>query len=49
MLLHELKNLIKGFEKQLSTELKKELDEKLKLSVEAYPFNEYEFRLKFLQ
>ncbi len=49
MLLHELKNLIKGFEKQLSTELKKELDEKLKLSVEAYPFNEYEFRLNFLQ
>ena len=49
MKLHELKNVLKNYENQLSPELKEELNEKLKISVEAYPFNEYEFRLTFLQ
>jgi len=49
MKLHELKNLLKDYENQLSEKLKNEMNEKLKQSVEAYPFNEYEFRLTFLQ
>jgi hypothetical protein len=49
MILQKLKSLLKDYEKQLSPKLKEELNEKLKLSVEAYPFNEYEFRLTFLQ
>ena len=49
MELQELKNLLRDYEKQLTPELQKELNEKLKQSVEAYPFNEYEFRLNFLQ
>ncbi len=49
MKLHELKNLLKDYENQLSAELKNEMNEKLKQSVEAYPFNEYEFRLTYLQ
>jgi len=49
MKLHELKILLKDYEDQLSPKLKDKMNGKLKLSVEAYPFNEYEFRLTFLQ
>ncbi len=49
MKLHELKILLKDYENQLTAELKKEMNEKLEQSVEAYPFNEYEFKLTYLQ
>lgn len=49
MKLHELKNLLMDYENRLSAELKNEMNKKLKQSVEAYPFNEYEFRLTYLQ
>jgi len=49
MKLHELKIILEDYENQLSKNLKKELKNKLQLSVEAYPFNEYELRLTFLQ
>jgi len=49
MKLNELKKLLMDYENQLSAELKKEMNEKLRQSVEAYPFNEYEFRLTYLQ
>lgn len=49
MKLYELKKLLMDYENQLSAELKNGMNEKLKQSVEAYPFNEYEFRLTYLQ
>lgn len=49
MKLDELKNILSKYENQLSKQLKDELSEKIKLSVEAYPFNEYELKLTFLQ
>ncbi len=49
MKLHELRNLLKTYENQLPSELKLELNEKLKESVEAYPFNEYEFKINYLR
>lgn len=49
MILQELKKLLMNYENQLTPELKDKLNEKLKLSVEAYPFNEYEFRLNYFQ
>ena len=49
MILHELKSILTEYENQLSKQLVDELNEKVKLSVEAYPFNEYELRLTFLQ
>jgi len=48
MKLSELKKLLRDYENQLSPKLREELNAKLKLSVEAYPFNEYEFRITFL-
>jgi len=49
MKLHELRDLLKKYENQLSSELKMVLNEKLKESVEAYPFNEYEYRINYLR
>lgn len=49
MKLYDLKKLLMDYENQLPAELKNEMNEKLKQSVEAYPFNEYEFRLTYLQ
>jgi hypothetical protein len=49
MTLHELENILSKYENQLTKQLKDELSEIVKLSVEAYPFNEYELRLTFLQ
>jgi len=47
--LDELRIILYAFEKKLSHQLKVELKEKLSLSTEAYPFNEFELRLTFLQ
>jgi len=49
VILHELKIILVDYENKLSHQLKAELKEKLSLSTEAYPFNEYELRLTFLQ
>ena len=49
MKLQALKNILSQYENQLPALLKEKLKENLKLSVEAYPFNEYELRLTFFQ
>ena len=49
MNLFELNHILSEYENNLSSDLKTELAKILKSSVEAYPFNEYELRLTFLQ
>ena len=49
MKLYELDKILLEYEKQLSTELFKDLEKLLDQSVEAYPFNEFELRLAFFQ
>jgi hypothetical protein len=49
MTLSDLEQILKKHEEQLSDSEKTELAEKLKLKMEAYPFNVYELRLSFLK
>lgn len=49
MKLDELNTILSEYENKLTKQLKDELSEKVKLSVEAYPFNQYELKLTFLQ
>lgn len=49
MTLTELEQILKKHEEQLSNSEKTELEKKLKIKTEAYPFNIYELRLSFLQ
>jgi len=49
MKLDELKTIFSEYENKLTNKLKDELSEKVKLSVEAKPFNQYELKLTFLQ
>lgn len=49
MRLDELEQILQNYEGKLSEKEKKELEEKLQLKTEAYPFNTYELRLFYLK